>query len=72
MRIHPRAKLLIQARSALREAVLGWSDDHPDLTEAEWLSAVSSVLLEQVGDVVKYMLRAERHPDNPDKPGGIE
>jgi hypothetical protein len=62
----------MRARSALREAVLGWEGDHLDLTDVELLAVVSGVLGEQLGDTVKAMLRAERHPDDPDKPAGIE
>lgn len=72
MRMHPRTEIVTQARSALTEAVLRWERDHPDLTDGEWIGIVSSVLSGQLENWAKHTIRAERHPDDPDRPGGLE
>ena len=45
-----------------------WYDKYPDLTYVEYLQ----VLTELQQSALKYMLRAERHPDDPDKPADLE
>lgn len=73
MRTHPRVAIVTQARAALTEAVLRWDREHAaGLTDGEWVGVISGVLGDQLGHWAKYTIRAERHPDDPDKPGGIE
>jgi hypothetical protein len=58
----------------VRRAALDLSDyalklrERNDLTYVEYLG----ILNEEVARVLKYALRAERHPDDPDKPAGLE
>ena len=65
--MHPREKLVTNAEQVLRKACLKVSDG---LTTAEYLRVVTSVLSDEVQGMLKLMIRQERHPDNPDKPGG--
>ena len=46
--------------------------DKSDLTEGERLRVVAKVFGGYVGSVAKYAIREERHPGQPDKPGGLE
>lgn len=41
-------------------------------TDGELFSVIGDVLGGQITNLAKYMIRAERHPDDPDKPGGLE
>jgi hypothetical protein len=70
-RMHPREKVVRQARIALMEALGAWQEAHEDLTDAELLSLLSGELHSQISGVVKYMIRFERHGDT-DTPGGLE
>ncbi|MFJ1539214.1 hypothetical protein ACIODS_11795 [Micromonospora chalcea] len=51
-----------QASRAIRDALDGLQQEH-DLTDVEMLR----VLFEHQQDITKYMLRRERHPNDPDK-----
>jgi hypothetical protein len=52
----------VQAASAkLRGQLIAFQNDH-DLTDVEMLR----ILLDEMQSISKYMLRAERHPDDPD------
>lgn len=67
-RIHPREKLVNDARAVLSKAV---SDATEGLTEGEALKVVTQTLSDYVLGVAKYAIREERHPGQPDKPGGL-
>lgn len=64
MRLHPRTLPVESAGAALRQHLLDFQDER-DLTDVEMLR----ILLDQTEYVSKRLLRAERHPGNPDKKG---
>lgn len=68
-RLHPRERVVRLARTRLDEAVL---DVVSDLTEGEALRVVGAALSDYVAGAAKHMIRAERHPSDPDKAGGLE
>jgi hypothetical protein len=52
---------------------MAWHNEYGgDLTDGETLATISDVLGGEVATLAKYMIRAERHPGNPDTPGGLE
>jgi hypothetical protein len=69
--IHPRERIVRAAETELLEAVIEWRMSHRDLTFGEELRIVNKVLSETIAGMAKHEIRAERHPDNPDKPGGL-
>jgi hypothetical protein len=69
MKMHPREKLVREARSELQQILLDWAKRY-DLTTGEELSIIGSTLVSTVGNVGKYMIREERH-GNMDTPGGL-
>jgi hypothetical protein len=71
MKLHPREQIVNTARTDLTEKLLQWHKAH-DLTDGELFSVIGDVLGGQIANLAKYMIRAERHPDDPDKPGGWE
>ncbi len=68
-RIHPREKIVREAASKLRLFLV---EVTKDLTEAEGLRIVNDVLSSHIGSIAHYAIRAERHPGEPDTPGGWE
>ncbi len=64
IRLHPRYQLVQKAGYEITDAVLKLSVKH-DLTYVELLQVLTGL----VQDSLKYMLRAERHPNDPDKKG---
>ena len=62
MRLHPRTRPVERAKLDLREQLLTFQEEH-DLTNVEMLQALTEA--QQV--VLKYMLREERHPGDPDR-----
>lgn len=71
--IHPRVDVVKGARRDLESKVQEWSNQYSDeLTDAEMLLIVGEVLNREIGDIAKYMIRNERHPDNPEMPGGLK
>lgn len=66
-KVHPRVFVVQQARNELSSAALDIQERH-DLTTAEYLAILTGLMQ----SALKYALRAERHPDEPDKPGGWE
>lgn len=64
MKIHDRYFKVRDAALELSEALMGIIKKH-DLTYAE----VQSIILEQAQTWNKYAIRAERHPEDPDKKG---
>lgn len=67
MRLHPRTMLVQQARVELGRMLLDLEERY-GLTPAETVSALS----EQLSRVARYAIRAERHPDDPDRGGDEE
>jgi len=60
MRLHPRYFIVREASAAITNAVHAATEKH-DLT----LGEVVSILTEQLALSAKYLLRVERHPDDP-------
>jgi hypothetical protein len=54
-----------RAQAALEASTLEWMKAHPDLTYAEVLSCMHQV----TGRTIKYAIRQERHPNDPDAKG---
>lgn len=67
MKMHPRALIVDRAGVELTEMAMKLRQQH-ELTYIEYLG----ILNQEAGRVLKYALREERHPDDPDKPAGIE
>ena len=71
--IHPRVRVVNQARNKLSGAICEWAKEHEgDLTDAEFIRIISVEMNDWIGTCTKHMIKAERHPDDPDKPGGFE
>lgn len=66
-KVHPRVMVVQKARNDLSGAALDIQARY-ELTTAEYLA----ILTELMQSALKYALRAERHPDEPDRPTGIE
>ncbi len=66
MRQHPRESIVAQAGTELSQAVSAIATKH-NLTYGELFSALSAIQ----GNWAKYQIRDERHPNEPDKPGGL-
>jgi hypothetical protein len=67
MKLHPRVPFVQKAHNELAAAVSEIIKKY-ELTYGElW-----SVLNEVEASWIKYCIRDERHPDDPDKPGGLE
>jgi hypothetical protein len=62
MRLSKRAQQASRARADLREHVFQWMQKH-ELTDLE----TAVILADLQSASLKYALRAERHPDDPDK-----
>ena len=65
-RLHPRVEITNRARNELAEALAGVINKY-DLTYGE----IFGLLAEQMGEWARYCVRDERHPGQPDKPGGL-
>lgn len=68
-RIHPREAIVRRAELDVEEAVAKTLEGR-DLTTAEELRVVVGVFSRLAGSIAKHAIRAERHPNDPDKPGG--
>jgi hypothetical protein len=66
MKIHPRVSIVAKARSELAIALLNIVENN-DLTYGE----IHSIINDEQSSWIKYQIREERHPNNPDKPGGL-
>ncbi len=68
-KIHPREyvydKALIRIRKLLREL-------QKELTQGEYLKLITQELAYEWMFTAQHTIRHERHPDDPDKPGGCE
>lgn len=62
MRVHPRTQPVQMAEIELNRMVWEWMERH-DLTYVEAIRG----LTHQIDELTKYMLRQERHPDQPDR-----
>lgn len=62
MKRHPRSTEVTKASLYISEAI-SFAIGKYDLTYLELISILSS----EISSTVKYALRAERHPDDPDK-----
>jgi len=62
LRMHPRTRTVEKARWELKGTMQRLIADHK-LTDAE----IQIILNEEARDWLKYELRHERHPDDPDK-----
>jgi hypothetical protein len=68
-KIHPREENVQVAQLALREIL---TQIRKDLTFWEFMRIISSELAGEWSSMAKYGIREERHPENPDQPGGFE
>lgn len=62
-KIHKREEIVRKAQAELTE----WKMKH-DLTPGEMIRVWS----DELSSLAKWMIRGERHPDDPETPGGIE
>ena len=62
LRLHPRTMTVQHASNELHGYLLQLMDTH-DLTWAE----LAVILTERQQSALKYVLRAERHPDDPER-----
>jgi hypothetical protein len=61
MKLHPRTLPVQGASAELRGLLIDFQGRH-DLTNVEMLR----ILIDEMQSITKYMLRAERHPNDPD------
>jgi hypothetical protein len=61
LRLHPRTMPVQRAEVEIRAQLLDLQEEY-DLTDIEMLR----ILISAQQSITKYMLRAERHPGNPD------
>lgn len=64
MKLHPRARVVDQARHELTVFLLDLVQKH-ELTYGELFSLLGC----QITEHAKYQIRSERHPNDPDKRG---
>lgn len=69
-KIHPREERVRQAEAELRHTIHAVMEQH-DLSLGEAIRVVSTTLGDWLGSMAKHMIRDERHPGEPDKPGGL-
>lgn len=67
---HPRARIVCEAEAQLIRAFVDVRREY-NLTIAEELQVLTHTLSSCMGNVVKYMIRYERHGRG-DKPGDLE
>lgn len=73
MKMHPREAKVTEAWLALTKAMHKWyrSPEAEELTDSEFYFVMAGVLGDAIASYAKYQIREERHPDNPNKPGGL-
>lgn len=71
MRMHPRERIVQKASSDLRKMLLGWFKISEELTTAEEIMVLSTVMHDLIGGALKMAIRQERHGTT-DVPGGID
>ena len=64
MKLHPRTRVIDKARLEFDQFLLDLADKH-ELTYGE----LFSLLGQAITNNAKYQIRAERHPNDPDKKG---
>lgn len=64
MKLHERTMPVARARAEICLALIRLQEEH-DLTDIEMLQAIG----EAQALILKYMLRAERHPNDPEAKG---
>lgn len=64
MKLHSRTRVVDKARQEFETFLLDLEQKHA-LTFGELFSLLGS----KIADLAKYQIRAERHPDDPDKKG---
>jgi hypothetical protein len=62
MRLHPITMMVKSAEAEPREFLVHWIERH----EVTWCE-MARALTEQIHVYLKYILRAERHPEDPNK-----
>jgi hypothetical protein len=67
LKLHPRTLMVQKAGNEMAEAVIAIVAKY-DLTFIEEVGCLTGII-QQSG---KFALRQERHPDDPDKPSGLE
>lgn len=71
-KMHSREMMLMKLEADIGSAINNIMLENSDITHAEYLSVLLSVFNSFIGNMVKHMIRYERHQDDPDKPGGWE
>ena len=66
MKIHPREEITNKAKLEFMKLIGAWMEKY-DLTLIEMLQ----ILTGEIQTYLKYALRQERHPKDPDKPAGL-
>lgn len=61
IKLHPRLQLVTTAELDLQTRVLAWMKEHDELTTAEILMTLSSVLSHELNGILRLLLRKERH-----------
>jgi len=64
IKMHKRSQIVTKARHEFDQFVIDWVKRH-DLTYGEMFSIFGHAIASEA----KYMIRGERHPDDPDKGG---
>lgn len=67
MKIHPREALVREAENKIR---LVYVEALKGLTTCEAISVVNHMAFTEIGGMMKFAIREERHGDT-DKPGGL-
>jgi hypothetical protein len=68
--IHPREENVQLAKTKLLETIS--EIRKMDLTNAEFYKIITITLSDEWGALCKYWIRSERHPEDPNPPGGIK
>ena len=68
MKLHPRVQIVQRAHNAIDAAVSGAMKEFPDLTYMELMSVLNQIQ----ASWIKWGIRDERHPDDPEERGGEE
>lgn len=66
--LHPREEKVQKAQYRLMELLI---ELKKELTPGEYLQVITDELGRIWSLKAKYMVRSERHPDDPNKPGGL-
>lgn len=66
MKTHPREQIVTHARRQIAGAIQSAAEAN-DLTYGE----LTAILSGELSSLAKYQIRQERHPNDPEKPGGL-